>query len=276
MEVYKERGLSSTETSKTYDDRPSVNLVLSGGGVKGVAHIALIESLEEAGIKINAISGSSAGALVGALYGSGLKPNQILDFFKSTPLFRYTWLNPTKAGFFDSDKYESVIGKYVKDDFESLHISLHIAAVNIEQGEVVYFDKGKLVKPLLASCAVPAVFSPVEIDGGLYSDGGVMDNFPIQPLRDGKLPLLGSYVCKPEIKEKKGLNSILKVTNHSNALLMYSANSYKFSYTYNTVVFPLGKYSTFDTKRIDEIYEEAKTFLVKARSIKQLNNIHLL
>ena len=265
MVEYEERKFSVIDSLANSITMPRVNLVLSGGGVKGVAHIALIEYLEEAGIKINAISGSSAGALVGALYGSGLRPEQILDFFKSTPLFRYTWLNPTKAGFFDSDKYECIIDKYVKDDFESLNISLHIAAVNIEKGEETYFDKGKLVKPLLASCAVPAVFSPVEIDGALYSDGGVMDNFPIHPFKENKLPLLGSYVCKPDIKEKKGLNSILKVTNHSNALLMYSANAYKFSYTDNTVVFPLGKYSTFDTKSIDDIYEEAKTFLGKHR-----------
>jgi len=243
------------------DKKQPINLVLSGGGVKGVAHIALLEFLEENNISIQAISGSSAGALVGALYCSGLSPREILQFFKTTPIFRYTWLNPAKAGIFDSNKYESVIKKFVKQRFEDLDIPLTITATNIEKGEPVYFQEGNLIPPLLASCATPAVFSPVMIAGELYSDGGVMDNFPIDPFLDSELSLLGSYVCKPNHRKQKDLNSILKVTNHTYSLLLYAANQFKFMATDMTVVFPLGKYGVFETKNIPQIYSEAKAHI---------------
>lgn len=238
-----------------------INLVLSGGGVKGVAHIALLELLEERGIPIRAISGSSAGALVGALYCSGKRPQEILTFFKSTPIFRYTWLNPTKAGIFDSEKYALVISDFVEKTFEELQIPLTIAATNIEKNEVSYFQGGDLILPLLASCAVPAVFSPVLIGGELYSDGGVMDNFPILPFTKETFPIIGSDVCQPRIKSPKELNSILKVTNHANMLLLYSANSYKYQQTYSTVVYPLGEFNIFDSSKIDQIYNKTKMHL---------------
>ena len=219
-----------------------INLVLGGGGVRGVAHIALLEFLEKRAVKINAISGSSAGALVGALYSSGLKTEEILDFFKTTPIFRYTWLNPLKAGIFDSEKYALVLEDNVKSNFEDLEIPLTITATNIEKNKAVYFNRGKMIPSLLASCAIPAVFSPVSIDGELYSDGGVMDNFPISPFLDQSHPMIGSYVSQPDTKSSKDLNSILKVTNHTNSILLHAANAYKFEKTYSTIKFPIGHF----------------------------------
>ncbi len=244
-----------------FNRKEKVNVVLSGGGVRGAGHIAYLEKLEELDIQINALSGSSAGALVGALYASGMRPGAILEFFKATPIFRYTWLNPLKAGIFDSSKYEEVIESFVKHSFETLELPLTIVATNIERGASVYFNEGHLIKPLLASCAVPAVFTPVEVNGELYSDGGIMDNFPILPFVHSELPLLGSYVFEPAIKTKEDLSSILKVSNHANNLLLHAANQYKFEQTDHTVIFPLGQFGTFETKRIDEIYAVSKAFL---------------
>ncbi|MEM9545198.1 MAG: patatin-like phospholipase family protein [Bacteroidota bacterium] len=238
-----------------------INLVLSGGGVKGVAHIALLEYLEELGVTINAISGSSAGALVGALYCSGLTPKEILAFFKTTPIFRYTWLNPIKAGIFDSEKYALVLEQKIKYRFEDLQIPLTIAATNIEKNKATYFNQGEVTPPLLASCAIPAVFSPVPIEGELYSDGGVMDNFPIRPFLNEGFPIIGSCVCKPEVQSSKDINSILKVTNHTSSLLLYAANAHKFKDTLTTIDFPLGAYGSFDTKKIKRIYQKAREYL---------------
>lgn len=260
--------LSSLETLAS--NNQSIHLVLSGGGAKGVAHIALIELLEEKGININAISGSSAGALVGALYTSGLQTEEILDFFKTTPIFKYTWLNPIKAGIFDSDKYAIVLKDYLKEYFEELTIPVTIAATNITQNKIEYFSTGELIKPLLASCAVPAVFSPIEIAGNLYSDGGVMDNFPIAPFSNQENPIIGSYLGQPVNKSAKALNSIFKVVSHTNVLLMHSANRHKFKSTYATASFPLGVFSGFDAKKVDEIYHAAMEYL---RHPREENNV---
>jgi NTE family protein len=244
------------------DKSKPINLVLSGGGVKGVAHIALLEYLEIHEIKLNAISASSAGALVGALYASGKKPAEILDFFKATPIFRYTWLNPRKAGVFDSERYAQIMTAFVKETFEELEIPMYITATNIEEGKPHVFNKGQMIRPLVASCAVPLVFSPMELDDVLYVDGGVMDNFPIAPFLNDNHQIIGSYAACPPPRLKSDLTSILKVSSHSNALLLYSANEYKFKLTSHTVNYPIGIYGIFDSKSIDSIYTEAKEYLL--------------
>ena len=251
-----------------------INLVLSGGGVKGVAHVAVLEHLEKLGVKINAISGSSAGALVGVLYASGKGPQEILEFFKTTPIFRYTWLNPLKAGIFDSERYETVFSEIVPESFEELKTKLIVCAVNMQQGDVVYFDQGNLIKPILASCAVPAVFTPVDIDQELYSDGGIMNNFPIEPFQNQPLPIIGSYVATPEPQTPDDLNSILKVSQHANTLLIHAANKHKLQWVDEVYEFPLGKYGVFDTKKIDDIYEESKHHIrIHEKTKTILNNI---
>ncbi len=236
-------------------------IVLSGGGVKGVAHIAFIETLVKKRIAFNKISGSSSGALVGALYAAGHSSEEILSFFRQTPLFRVTWVSPTKPGIFDSEKYISIFEKFLPSTFEELELPLVIAATNLNQGRIEYFSEGDLYKPLLASCAVPLFFSPVDIDGQMYADGGIMDNFPVVPLQSTCDKIFGSYLTQPAEKNKKDLNSALKITNHANALLMQAANQYKILQTDATIIFELDRYGIFDTKRIDQIYESAKMYL---------------
>lgn len=247
--------------TKVLDIQKPINVVLSGGGVKGVAHIAFLEKIKELGFTIGAISGCSSGALVGTLYAMGMSVPEMLTFFKSTPLFKISYISPMKRGIFDTMKYAEVIKKYVPLTFEDLRIPLVIGATNLQKGRIEYFSTGDLRPPLLASCAVPALFSPVEIDGELYTDGGVMDNFPILPFVNSNTAVIGSYVCRPDEKSKKELNTIIKVTDHCNGLLLYAASQPKFKATDHTVVFPIGKYNTFDTKQIDNIYKEAKTYL---------------
>ena len=244
----------------------SVNLVLSGGGTKGIAHIAVLDLLHEHGIKINAIAGSSAGALVASLFASGNSTQKILEFFRSTPLFRYTWLNFTKAGIFDSNKYEATLHHTISKNFEDLDIPIYVSATNIEEGKVEYFHQGELHFPVIASCAIPAIFSPVEINGTLYADGGIMDNFPITPFIEDDVPIIGSYVCRPASKSKKDLNSILKISNHSNSLLLFAGNRHKFDATAHTFIFPLGNYGPFDTKKIDEIHQKAQDHIRESQN----------
>ena len=237
-----------------------VNLVLCGGGHKGVAHVALLEYLEQQHIKIKAISATSSGALVGALYCSGHRPKEILHFFKTTPVFKYTWVNPLKYGLFDTEKYIDILEKMIPPYFKDLQIPLTVNATNIEENKVEYFNTGSIIRPMLASCALPAVFSPVSIDGKLYSDGGIMDNFAVSPFLEDSTPIIGSYVNTPSLKTPKELNSILKVTNHANTLLLEAANTYKFEKTHHTYQIPVGDYSVFDSKKIDEIYKVATTY----------------
>lgn len=234
-------------------------LVLSGGAVKGIAHIAFLERLAELGIKPNVISGSSAGALIGAFYCNGVPFPEILNWFKETPLFNYRALSAAKPGIFDTDKYGTSIKGLLPATFEELSIRLIVTTTALCEGKVKYFSSGELIKPLLASCSIPLFFSPIVIDGEMYIDGGVMDNFPIDPLKKyPDLDVIGSYVITPNNKNAEDLNTSLKVSNHAYSLLLHAASDYKLSSIKKTINFPFANYSALKQSQIQPIYEHAK------------------
>lgn len=243
------------------DVNTPINLVLSGGGVKCAAHLALLEKIEALGLKINAISGSSGGALVAALYASGLSTRDILGIFKNTSLFKFSFLSIAKAGIFDTFLFKSIIENQIKTKFSDLEIPIYVAASNMQTGRPRYFSSGKLLKPVLASCAIPGIFSPISINKTLYSDGGILDNFPIKPFQNSALPIIGSYVSEPAVKTPQQLNTTLKVVAHASYLKAHSAESFKFNATKITISFPLYHYSGLDNKDAEKIYQESKAYL---------------
>ena len=234
-----------------------INLVLSGGGSKGVAHVALLQKLHELGVEIKSISGTSAGALVAALYASGTKPEGIYTFFKETKLFNYSWINIAKPGIFDTAQYKKILEDNLPSEFSDLSLPVYLAATNLEHGGADYFNSGSLIDPLLASCAVPAIFSPVKVNGYLYVDGGISDNFPIEPFKKDEEQIIGSYVNAPNYRSQKELKSIASVSKYAGELLLFNANQYKFEQTQLTVQFPLGEFSFLDMKVVPEMYQKA-------------------
>ncbi|MCG7502253.1 patatin-like phospholipase family protein [Tenacibaculum sp. Mcav3-52] len=261
--MIKEKYKCSFEKIKNLDTKVPINLVLSGGAEKGVAHIALLEKLEELNIKINSISACSAGSLVGAMYTSGMKPKEILNFFKNTEIFQFSWITIAKPGIFNSSNYARLIDDKIKPTFEDLEIPLIVSTTNLNKGTTEYFNEGSLLKPVLASCALPGLFNPVKIGDALYSDGGIIDNFPTTPFKQSEYPIVGSYVVYPSEKTSEELNTTLKVLAHTSKLLMLSSEEYKFFETYATICFPLGEFSGFSTKEVDSIYETAKKYINK-------------
>ncbi|CAM1365966.1 patatin-like phospholipase family protein [Tenacibaculum soleae] len=259
--MVKEKYKCSIYKLKKLQPNTPINLVLSGGAEKGVAHIALLEKLEELNIKINAISACSSGSLVATMYASGLKPKEILSFFRTTEIFQYSWITIAKPGIFNSSSYAKLIEDKIKTTFEELTIPLIISTTNLNKGVTEYFFKGELLKPVLASCALPGLFNPVKINDMLYSDGGVIDNFPTTPFNNSQYPTVGSYVVFPSEKKTEELDTTLKVLAHASKLLMLSSEEYKFFETFATVCFPLGKFSGYDKKEVDVIYKTAKKYI---------------
>ncbi|WP_299010427.1 patatin-like phospholipase family protein [uncultured Tenacibaculum sp.] len=259
--MIKEKYGCSIEKLKDLDPKTPINLVLSGGAEKGVAHVALLEKLEELHIKINAISACSSGSLVGSMYASGIKPQEILNFFRTTEIFQYSWITIAKPGIFNSYNYARLIQDKIKSTFEELEIPLTVSTTNLNKCATQYFYEGELLKPVLASCAVPGLFNPIKIDDMLYSDGGIIDNFPTTPFENSEYPVIGSYVVFPSAKENKELNTTIKVLAHTSKLLMLSSEEYKFFSTYATICYPLGEFSGFNIKEVDAIYETAKKYI---------------
>ena len=205
-----------------------VGLVLSGGGVRGMAHIGLIKSMNEFDISADVVSGSSVGALVGALYANGNSVDDMLAFFNETPLFKYNFLTILKPGFIDTDRYFNIFKAYFPENsFEVLERELHIVATNLQKAEENFFSKGELIRPLLASAALPPVFSPVELKGQLYADGGIMNNFPIEPLKQKVDFMIGSNVSIVSELEKKDLKNSIQLTSRVSSLMIYAINKRK-------------------------------------------------
>tara|TARA_R110002167_G_scaffold232774_1_gene437972 strand:+ start:30 stop:809 length:780 start_codon:yes stop_codon:yes gene_type:complete len=206
----------------------SVGLVLSGGGVKGMAHIGMIQALNEFGISTLVVSGTSVGALIGALYANGNSVSEMLQFFKETPLFRYNFMTILKPGLLDTERYFDLFSNYFpRNTFESLQRKLYVVATDLQKGDEKIFSEGELIRPLLASAALPPVFSPVAINGRLYADGGIMNNFPYDEVAVSSDFVIGSNVSGIREIPKEGIKSSLQLANRTTSLMIYAINRNK-------------------------------------------------
>ena len=234
-----------------------IGIALSGGGVKALAHVGLLQALLEHDIEPNIVAGTSGGALVAALYGAGKSPEEMVDFFKKTPLFKFSLITWNKAGIVDSAKYQKIFREALGvNTFEDLKYPTTFTATNISDGTLAYFSKGDLIKPLIASSALPPYFSPVNIDGQLYTDGGVLNNFPIEPLKKRRCPIiLGSFVNPVLHIQPREVSNILKLMQRVYHISL-EANHEKKIEKCNYVFMPeeVSKIGLLDTRMINKAY----------------------
>jgi NTE family protein len=235
-------------------------LVLSGGGSKGIAHAGVLQYLQEQNIKPACIAGSSAGAIVGAMYAFGKKPEEILEFFKSIYFFHWKHFTFKKAGIVDSESFKN----YFKEIFGEitigeLEIPIYITATDMVKGKLKIFNpETKVVDAILASTAVPGMISPYVINGKLYSDGGILNHFPADLLLGKCDSIIGVYVSPLQNMEAKHLNSIKSVTYRALELLTANSNLHKFNHC-DIIIEPkeLADFNTFETNKskMDLIYK---------------------
>lgn len=235
----------------------NIGLVLSGGGIRGVAHIGAIKALEEHGVIPTHISGSSAGAIVGAFYAYGYDWKDIFTFFKGIQLLDVKKYARNKPGFIDADKFYLNFKKYLKEDnFEALQKKLSITATDVLNGKLRVFNEGELIRPVIASAAFPGVFTPVKIEDSYYIDGGALDNFPVAPIRDECDLLIGVYANKLKRLTIHELKHSYNVIERAFKIKSVNEDLRKFSKC-DLVISPdaLGNYGTFDKKGVDEIFK---------------------
>ena len=234
-----------------------IGLVLSGGGVRALAHIGFIKVLIENNIIPTRVTGTSAGALVAALYAAGYSPDEMLVFFKQTPLLKLSLYARNKPGIMDSDKYALFFKKFFPENsFESLKYPLTVTATDLIHGKLDYFNKGELIKPLIASSALPPIFSPIEINGNLYSDGGVLNNFPIEPLEEKSDVIMGSFVNPLTPIKKSEINTSIKLLYRVYHIGLDGNNMKKFKKCAYVFLPPnMKNVGVLDSKAIDKAYE---------------------
>ncbi|MDR6968682.1 NTE family protein [Flavobacterium arsenatis] len=226
------------------DKKPKIGLVLSGGGAKGLAHIGVLKVLEEAGVEISYIGGTSMGAIVGGLYASGYNAHQIDSIFKVTDFDAVVrdFIPRASKNFYEKKNDEmyaislpfenfkiGVPNAYSKGlniynmlnklthnvrhvrDFNKLPIPFLCIATNIETGEEVLLDKGYLSQAILASATFPSLFSPVLIDDQMLIDGGVANNYPIDEVRKLGADIIIGVDVQDDLKDRESLNNATRI-----------------------------------------------------------------
>ena len=235
-------------------------IALSGGGHKGIAHAGVLQFLLEQNIEPQIISGTSAGSIVGSLYALGKSPVEILKFFQSVSLFNWNHLSFRKAGLLDADKFITYLNDIFEDKkLKDLDKEVYISATDIKTGKLKIFNSNTLVKEAVAaSCAFPGVFSPVTVDGKIYSDGGILNNYPVNTIQ-GRCDFLIGVNVNPVLsfKDDSKLHSIKSVAIRAfEIMMMQNAASQNELCDWHIMPEKLADYNTFETskKRMDEIF----------------------
>jgi NTE family protein len=232
--------LFSISISYAQPDDLKVGLVLSGGGAKGIAHVGALKVIEESGVRIDYIGGSSMGAVVGALYAAGYSANQIENLFLQSDLnLLIKDQYPRRAMSFTEKedreryaitlpfdhfqiKFPSALSRgqdvynllvqllhdvHTVKDFDNLPIPFFCTATDIETGELVVLDEGFLPLAVNASSALPTLFSPVAIGDKLFIDGGVADNYPLAHMQAQKVDFIIGVDVQSGLIQKNELQS---------------------------------------------------------------------
>ncbi|WP_313112548.1 patatin-like phospholipase family protein [Aequorivita sediminis] len=234
--------LSFSQTKDNEDLK--VGVVLSGGGAKGLAHIGALKVIEESGVRIDYIGGTSMGAIIGALYAAGYSANQLDSIFQKTDFNTLIRDNiPRSAKTFyekeESEKYSLVLpfdnfkigfpsgiskGQNVYNliskltshvsttsDFSKLPIPFFCIATDVETGKEVILERGYLPRAITASGALPSLFSPVIINDRVLIDGGVVNNYPINEVKAKGMDLIIGIDVQDSLKDRTRLKSAIDV-----------------------------------------------------------------
>ncbi|MBK7229170.1 MAG: patatin-like phospholipase family protein [Ignavibacteriales bacterium] len=182
---------------------PTIGISFGAGGARGIAHLLMIEALDELGVKPTIISGSSIGAVVGAFYAAGFsakemreilnqlinpKSDSVFDFLlKSDIVKMFTMFDPQfiRSGFIKGEKFQNYMKSHLQvSRFEELKIPLKIVATDYWKKEAVIFEKGDLIQPIKASYSLPGLFTPVKIKNRILIDGGAVNPLPFDLIMD--------------------------------------------------------------------------------------------
>ena len=191
-----------TERATPAAGKRKVGLALGGGGAKGLAHILMLQTLDDAGIRPSSIAGTSIGAIMGTLYASGASgdeihegitelvavPKTLQEAFEAKQLFAWLEffdLNISRGSLFQVDRFLDHLEQQIGvSRFEDLPIPLKVVATDFWAREEVVFDEGPIIPAVAASFAMPGIFKPVVQDGRVFVDGGCVNPVPYDLLQD--------------------------------------------------------------------------------------------
>lgn len=287
--------------------RPKIGLVLSGGGAKGMAHIGALKVIEEAGIKLDYIGGTSMGAIVGALYASGYSADQLDSLFHATNFGDLISDNlPRSAKTFyekeDSERYSITLpfnnfkvsvppsfsgGQniynelvrvlyHVKDvtDFNKLDIPFVCIATDIETGRQVILDSGYLPEAIMASGTLPSLFEPTEIDHKILIDGGVVNNYPIDEVLAMGADIIIGVDVQHGLSDREALSSATEILLQINNYRTVADMKQKSARTDIYIKPQIEEYSVIEFNKLNDIIETGKVAAeLKLQELQKLASV---
>ncbi|MGY6649350.1 patatin-like phospholipase family protein [Wenyingzhuangia sp. IMCC45574] len=286
---------------------PKIGLVLSGGSAKGFSHIGVLKAIEESGLELDYIGGTSMGAVVGALYASGYTAKQMdsifmaIDFpkmltddidrkyysyFDKKNEQKYLFTLPIK-GFkvgvpIALSKGQNTYNKLSElfhhvdgiSDFSKLPIPFFCIATNIETGKQVEINTGSLPLAIRSSASLPTLLTPSKIDSLTLIDGGIANNFPVNEMRAKGMDYVIGIDVQGHLKKPETLDSAVKVIDQIVNFQLYGKDSTYFKSQVDLYMHPNVKdFSIIDFKRkreiIDSGYEKAKQYIATFKKLAQ-------
>lgn len=230
-------------------------IVLGGGGARGFAHLGVLKALEEKNIRPDVVSGVSAGAIIGAFIAAGKSVDETFEIMKSHSFSDLSSLQIPKTGIFNFHKLESLLQTVLgKIDLKELPIPFYVAATDVLNGHIEYFNEGDLSQIVMASASIPVLFSPVKINDSYFVDGGVFNNTPMEPIRSlCEHVIISSISPLQRISELGGITDIAGRTfqlsvNAANEVKKKEADLY-------IEPLKLREYSLFDTAKAEDMFK---------------------
>ena len=179
------RELSRLSSAAEAKRIPAIGVALGGGFARGIAHIGVLKVLEEEGIPVRMIAGTSVGAIMGAAYCSGLTIEELEKLAHTVRFTTFARWTLSRYGFASNDRMVSFLSRTLKvQTFEELRIPLGVTATDFNTGKGAVFSSGSIIDPVRASCAYPGMFLPVEIRGSWLVDGMLSYPVPTLPVRE--------------------------------------------------------------------------------------------
>ncbi len=242
---------------------PCVGIALSGGSARGYAHVGVLRALLENDIIPQVISGTSMGSLVGLLFSAGYSPTEIQNMINKEPLVKMVKIALGKSGFFELKGLRKLLVEVIEvDDFSSLKKPYYLSVANMNLGINEVKSSGPVIEFVLASCSVPVIFSPIEINGVTYVDGGLFDNLPAGSIREKCEFLIGVNVNP--VKQVNKFHGIKEIAERSFSLGI-DQNVRVSKEICDFVIEPpdLGNFSGFDFEKVDKIINVGYNYTIE-------------
>ena len=187
----------------------TIALALSGGGNRGAIHVGVLHAFDSNGILIDAISGTSAGAIIGALYSSGIPAIELKEIMASQTIGKMLHFTLKRSGLANMKGLRKVLESHIKNNnYTNLNTKLFVCASNIDDADFEIFSEGDLFTHVCASSSVPILFEPVIINNKHFVDGGLFNNLPVDPLLNNYDTIIGVHANNYKIEGSYGIKTI--------------------------------------------------------------------